>query len=116
MTKQPRKITNKEIEIGKRIQEIRIAKGLSRHQFADMIGVTHQQTQKYEKGTNRISIGRLGGICAALEVSYNDILGDFNNSDSELTRIDIDFAREFAKLNNQQKKHLVAFIRNFNAE
>lgn len=45
--------------IGKTIYELRLASGMSRQELGQKIGVTHQQCQKYEKGTNRISAGRL---------------------------------------------------------
>ena len=48
--------------IGERIHGLRISMGLSRQQLAPMFDVTHQQLQKYEKGTNRISAGRLAAI------------------------------------------------------
>ena len=58
--------------IGGKIYSLRLAKGLSRKQLSKVIGVTHQQLQKYEKGANRISVGRLVLIAKALskEVSY----------------------------------------------
>ena len=37
--------------IGNKIYSLRLAKGLSRQQLSKVIGVTHQQLQKYEKGT-----------------------------------------------------------------
>ena len=49
-------------QIGAKIQELRLASGLSRQQLGDLIAVTHQQLQKYEKGTNRVSAGRLAVI------------------------------------------------------
>ena len=38
-----------------RIRERRVMLGLSQKQMADMIGVTYQQTHKYERAINRIS-------------------------------------------------------------
>lgn len=52
--------------IGGKIYSLRLAQGLSRIQLAKVIGVTHQQLQKYEKGANRLSIGRLILIAKAL--------------------------------------------------
>ncbi|MFV9897684.1 helix-turn-helix domain-containing protein, partial [Rickettsia conorii] len=53
--------------IGKKIYSLRLAKGLSRQQLAEVIDVTHQQLQKYEKAINRISVGRLVLIAEALD-------------------------------------------------
>lgn len=58
----------KEIDklIGQKVYVLRRNKGLSRYQLASIIGVSHQQLQKYEKATNRISVGRLVLIATAL--------------------------------------------------
>ena len=37
--------------IGQKIYSLRLAKGLSRQQLSKVIGVTHQQLQKYENGS-----------------------------------------------------------------
>ena len=42
--------------------------GLSRLKLADGLGLTFQQVQKYEKGTNRIGAGRLQQISHILQV------------------------------------------------
>ena len=54
--------------VGGRIRERRIMLGLSQQQMAHMIGVTYQQTHKYERGINRISAGRLFEIARVLKV------------------------------------------------
>lgn len=48
--------------IAKRIREARKARGVSQDYVAQQIGVTFQQVQKYEHGSNRISAGRLAQI------------------------------------------------------
>ncbi len=59
------------VSIGNKISSLRIAKGLPRNRLAGSIGVTHQQLHKYEKGTNRISVGRLVLIAQALQQPVN---------------------------------------------
>jgi transcriptional regulator with XRE-family HTH domain len=41
---------------------------MSQEKLADALGLTFQQVQKYEKGTNRISASRLQQICHILQV------------------------------------------------
>ena len=41
---------------------------MSQTELADQIGVTFQQVQKYETGTNRVGAGRLKHIASALKV------------------------------------------------
>jgi transcriptional regulator with XRE-family HTH domain len=46
----------------------RLMLGMSQTKLGDAIGLTFQQVQKYEKGTNRISASRLQQICDILQV------------------------------------------------
>jgi transcriptional regulator with XRE-family HTH domain len=55
-------------EIGKRVRTLRLQRGLSQSELGGLISVTFQQVQKYEKGTNRISAGRLQRIAEVLSV------------------------------------------------
>jgi len=55
-----------EVQIGYRIRERRKQVGLNQEALGDRVGVTFQQIQKYERGANRISIGRLSQIAEAL--------------------------------------------------
>jgi transcriptional regulator with XRE-family HTH domain len=58
--------------VGTRMRERRMMLGLTQHQMAEMIGVTYQRAHKYEKGINRVAVGRLYHIAEALgvEVGY----------------------------------------------
>jgi transcriptional regulator with XRE-family HTH domain len=46
----------------------RMMLGMSQEKVADALGLTFQQVQKYEKGSNRISAGRLLRLANLLEV------------------------------------------------
>jgi len=46
----------------------RMMLGMSQTKLGDALGVTFQQVQKYEKGTNRIGAGRLQHISSILQV------------------------------------------------
>lgn len=43
--------------------------GLSQTQLADSVGITFQQLQKYERGTNRVSASKLYGMAVTLQAS-----------------------------------------------
>jgi transcriptional regulator with XRE-family HTH domain len=47
----------------------RIVRGFSQTELGKAVGVTFQQVQKYEKGTNRVSASRLQRIANVLEVT-----------------------------------------------
>src|SRR5215831_3685149 len=54
--------------VGRNIRILRLQKGLTQTELADQLGLTFQQVQKYEKGTNRVGSGRLLRIAMFLDV------------------------------------------------
>jgi transcriptional regulator with XRE-family HTH domain len=54
--------------IGQLIKEIRKARGLTQIDLSELIGVSYQQVQKYEKGNDNISVERLKQIAKAFNV------------------------------------------------
>jgi transcriptional regulator with XRE-family HTH domain len=54
--------------VGGRVRLRRLVMGLSQEKLGRAIGLTFQQVQKYEKGTNRIGASRLQQISETLEV------------------------------------------------
>jgi transcriptional regulator with XRE-family HTH domain len=65
----PRTPSTVDAYIGARMREGRLALNMSQAELGKRLGVTFQQVQKYEKGTNRVSAARLFEICEALGVS-----------------------------------------------
>jgi len=64
-----------DVEIGRKIRALRLERGLSQTNLADGIGLTFQQVQKYEKGTNRVSAGRLQKIADLLNIPVTFFYG-----------------------------------------
>ena len=54
--------------VGSRVRMRRIMLGMSQEKLGDSLGLTFQQVQKYEKGTNRIGASRLQQISEILQV------------------------------------------------
>ena len=50
--------------------------GLSQEKLGDKLGITFQQIQKYEKGTNRVGASRLQAMATALEVPISYFFPD----------------------------------------
>lgn len=55
-------------KLGQRVRTRRLEIGMSQERLAELLGVTFQQVQKYEKGINRIAASRLFDISAALDM------------------------------------------------
>lgn len=53
--------------VGAKVKIRRLMLGMSQEELAKSIGLTFQQVQKYERGTNRISVSRLTDIARALK-------------------------------------------------
>jgi transcriptional regulator with XRE-family HTH domain len=69
-------------EVGRRIRTRRVAKQMSQMDLAGHLGLTFQQVQKYEKGTNRVAAGRLKRIAKILDAP---ILYFFDDTDEHAT-------------------------------
>jgi transcriptional regulator with XRE-family HTH domain len=75
-----------DVQVGQLIRAQRVALGMPQTALAKKLGLTFQQLQKYEKGTNRVSASRLLQIAEALEVDPHAFLprnGDANGDDTE---------------------------------
>jgi transcriptional regulator with XRE-family HTH domain len=72
-----------DIKLGQNIVKSRIAAGFSRKELADLMGITHQQLQKYEHGINRICVSRLLDVSKALKVPVTKLL-DLDSAESQI--------------------------------
>ena len=89
--------------VGARIRERRLEAGMSQEKLADALGLTFQQVQKYEKGTNRVSVSRLIAIASALGISVDCFFDGKGRSEPD--RVDvlsdksaIDLVRAFKRI------------------
>lgn len=71
--KQPNPI---DIHVGSRVRLRRMMLSMSQEKLGESLGITFQQIQKYEKGTNRIGASRLQHIAAVLEVPVSFFFED----------------------------------------
>jgi len=59
--------------VGSRVRMRRIMLGMSQEKLGEALGLTFQQVQKYEKGTNRIGASRLSRIAEVLGISVGEL-------------------------------------------
>ena len=55
-----------DVAFGARVRARRILLGMSQERLGELLGLTFQQVQKYERGDNRVSISRAYAIAEAL--------------------------------------------------
>jgi transcriptional regulator with XRE-family HTH domain len=65
-----------DIHVGSRVRLRRMMLGMSQEKLGEGLGITFQQIQKYEKGTNRIGASRLQHIARILSVPVSFFFED----------------------------------------
>lgn len=86
MTENKKKPNPIDIHVGSRIRLRRTMLGMSQEKLGESLGITFQQIQKYEKGTNRVGASRLQNISSILNVPvsffFEDAPGESSSSGS----------------------------------
>ncbi|KXV73471.1 transcriptional regulator [Acetobacter malorum] len=70
-----------DMHVGRRIRLRRTLLGLSQEKLGEALGITFQQVQKYERGTNRVGASRLYDLASALDVPISFFFDDMPASD-----------------------------------
>lgn len=100
-----------DVHVGRRVRMRRVLIGLSQEKLGEQLGLTFQQVQKYEKGSNRVSASRLYQIAHILGVPVSFFFDDlpemgagnsvtgFAESSSDATVLDFLNSSEGLQLN-----------------
>ncbi len=100
---------------------MRNRRGISQTQLADQLGITFQQVQKYEKGSNRISASTLLEIAKALKFDVLDFFANASEPSAEVpnslpvaspdNKLDLMIIRRLAELKDARvKKRLLHLL------
>jgi transcriptional regulator with XRE-family HTH domain len=65
-----------DVHVGSRVRLRRMMLGMSQEKLGEHLGITFQQIQKYEKGTNRIGASRVQAIARVLTVPVSFFFED----------------------------------------
>lgn len=111
----------KDRKLGQRVRTRRLEIGMSQERLAELLGITFQQVQKYEKGANRIAASRLHDIAAALEMPvarFFEGLGPGKKVSEEpeapMTSQEYELLRLFRKLpTSKARSGLLDFLQDF---
>jgi transcriptional regulator with XRE-family HTH domain len=72
-----------DVHVGNRIRMRRLIVGISQEKLGELLGITFQQVQKYEKGANRISASRLYYAAKTLGVPVQFFFDDLAGVDDQ---------------------------------
>lgn len=99
-----------DVHVGRRVREARATKSMSQEQLGNILGVSFQQVQKYEKGTNRIGSSRLWDIARALDVPVSyffEGIEEGAENDRPLARRTIEMAKRIDSIADSSVRNQV---------
>jgi transcriptional regulator with XRE-family HTH domain len=115
-----------DVHVGNRIRMRRQIIGMSQERLGELLGITFQQVQKYEKGSNRISASRLYYASKTLGVPVqfffedlpgvadNNGLGEAGDGDEVMTTLmnadGVTLAKAFRDADSTGKRKLIATL------
>jgi transcriptional regulator with XRE-family HTH domain len=115
-----------DVHVGSRVRFRRLEVGMSQEKLGDALGLTFQQVQKYEKGTNRIGASRLQHLSRILQVAvvyfFEGTPGQLKAkgnapssayvSDFVATTDGLTLAKAFTKIKNTKLRHHIVKLVN----
>ncbi len=104
--------------VGQRIKARRQSLRMTQTQLAEQIGVTFQQVQKYENGSNRVSAARLWQIAEAFDVAITFFFEGINATGTLSGKTDMlsdrgamEMVDLYTNLTEAQRKAVLSFLR-----
>jgi transcriptional regulator with XRE-family HTH domain len=111
-----RRVTTRDKDIGQHVRMRRLEKSMSQTVMGNHLGITFQQVQKYENGTNRISASRLQRVAEVLEVpiAFFFEIAETALGDKPLAYLQTEgsmrLVRAFAEITNGQARYALVEI------
>jgi transcriptional regulator with XRE-family HTH domain len=115
-----------DVHVGSRIRMRRQLVSMSQEKLGELLGITFQQVQKYEKGSNRISASRLYYTAKILGVPVQSFFEDLPGSEASegfkegheepnvmsslMNAEGIQLAKAFRDADNATKRKLIASL------
>ena len=122
----PKKQANPiDAQVGNRVRIRRMLIGMSQEKLGDLLGLTFQQVQKYEKGKNRVSASRLQQMANVLKVTPDFFFDGAsakpvgNTGSTEIaiiqefisSRDGVALCKAFAKIDPETRRSIVALVK-----
>ncbi|GGA13546.1 helix-turn-helix domain-containing protein [Neptunicoccus cionae] len=100
-----------DVHVGTKIRLTRASRGISQQKLSEMLGISFQQLQKYERGINRISASRLWEVSQALgvQISYffDGADGGEGQEIEEISTRTIELATQINQIPNEAVKNQI---------
>ncbi len=110
MSKKKAKPEKIDVFVGRNLKNLRFTAGISQTKMGEILGVSYQQLQKYERGSNRLPVSSLYKLKHLLDVPYERFFKGIEwAEDSEkisLIEMDGDTRELFYKIAHIEDPHL----------
>lgn len=107
-----------DVHVGARVKLRRTLCGMSQEKLGEIIGLTFQQVQKYERGFNRISASALFRIAQALDVPVSFFFDDMpepgqpaSQDDTVTRRESLELLRRYYRLPEEARRGIYDLVR-----
>ncbi|GHF24996.1 hypothetical protein GCM10017044_19710 [Kordiimonas sediminis] len=100
--------------VGREVAKHRKRSGYTQAQIGDFLGLTFQQIQKYEKGVNRISAGKLMRLANLFGVRVEVFFATVNTpeEEKEISRQEAkELANYYMMLSPKMQKEMTRFVK-----
>ena len=108
------KITPVDVHIAQKLRQFRVAAAMTQEQLGDLIGVTFQQIQKYEKAQNRVSASKLFELSQLLNKPVSAFFAGLK-ADRDYYNYDFKTNKKQIKEEEKFNKEILPLIRAFNS-
>ena len=95
------------MDVGKRITELREARGLTTNRLANLCGLSQSFIRSVELGEKGITVDNLGLICDTLKISLKDF---FDVPNENIAVPEESLLQSIERLNAQQRRALALFL------
>lgn len=103
-----------DLHVGLKVRKARKAMDMSQTELGNQLGVSFQQIQKYEKGSNRIGSGRLWEISRVLQVPIDYFFDGIDDTVSSETSVPwwlLDLAKQIESIKDEKlQKQIISLI------
>ena len=103
-----------DVHVGAAIRRERTLRGMSQTALGDAAGITFQQIQKYEKGSNRISASMMWKFCQVLDIQPGELFEGLKANGTAkkgaaplVNREVLEFARSFGAIKGRKSRDAV---------
>lgn len=100
-----------DVHVGARLRLRRTLLGLSQEKLGEAVGITFQQLQKYERGSNRISASRLYNLSQVLGVPVSFFFDDMPPPESEAVLVVDGQASETDEFESMARRETLELVR-----